>query len=389
MRVRAAFLFVAAVVAFASGAGSARAENVFLVNSGGDGGDVGAASDCNVRPYPVGTEPECTLRAAIEASNANDQVDVIRFDPAIRGTIVLSGGALSIADDVVGRDVSIEGPGARSLTVSGNDASRVLDIFAEAQVGGLTISGGNVATQPGSGAGIRNAGKLTLGGVTVAGNAVAAGGSGGAGISNSGDIVINDSSVVDNSGPGAGGGLHNTGTATVVNTTFSGNRAGTSGGGIYNAHALTMQNGTVTDNDTAFAGDAGGEGGGIYIRENTAISTELQNTIVAGNRAGTGGPDVRGTFTSGGFNLIGSIVGAGGFASTDQVNRNPRLGLLRNNGGPTNTHALLKGSPAIDRGSRTDCPAADQRGVVRPQNGDGKRGKRCDVGAYELKPKRR
>jgi hypothetical protein len=67
----------------------------------------------------------------------------------------------------------------------------------------------------------------------------------------------------------------------------------------------------------------------------------------------------------------------------------PGLGPLANNGGPTQTHAVLKGSPAIDRGAVNGCPKTDQRGKRRPQNGDGKGTSRCDVGAYEKKAVRR
>ena len=92
-------------------------------------------------------------------------------------------------------------------------------------------------------------------------------------------------------------------------------------------------------------------------------------------------PDCRGTLTSLGHNLIGDDTGCGFAPVTgDLVNSVPLLGLLRDNGGPTFTHALLPGSPAIDAGDDARCPSTDQRGVPRPQ------GAACDIGAYERGP---
>ena len=73
------------------------------------------------------------------------------------------------------------------------------------------------------------------------------------------------------------------------------------------------------------------------------------------------------------------LSGPGDLPNTDAL-----LGLLADNGGPTQTHALLAGSPAIDAGDNAACPATDQRGVARPQDGDGDGAAVCDIGAYEL-----
>lgn len=93
-------------------------------------------------------------------------------------------------------------------------------------------------------------------------------------------------------------------------------------------------------------------------------------------------------FSSRGYNLIGDTGGSAGWGSSDLLNSNPLLGPLRNNGGPTNTHALRTGSPAIDaiprptNGWGTDI-ATDQRAPKRPQGGD------CEAGGFEEKKARR
>ena len=118
-----------------------------------------------------------------------------------------------------------------------------------------------------------------------------------------------------------------------------------------------------------------GRGGGI---RNVSATSELVNTIIAENTAATG-PDCSGLSTSLDYNLIGDDINCG-FAPVigDLVNVAPLLGPLRDNGGPTFTHALLPGSPAVDAGDDNAAPATDQRGVIRPQ------GEAGDIGAYEV-----
>ena len=105
----------------------------------------------------------------------------------------------------------------------------------------------------------------------------------------------------------------------------------------------------------------------------------LRNTILAANSSeastGPGAPDnCAGGVTSAGHNLESANT-CGLKKPGDMKNRNPKLGTLASNGGPTRTLALGKGSPAID--AAVKCPATDQRGVRRP------RGRACDIGAYE------
>jgi hypothetical protein len=106
----------------------------------------------------------------------------------------------------------------------------------------------------------------------------------------------------------------------------------------------------------------------------------LWNTIVAGNTH-TGSPsDVDGSIVSNGHNLIGDTNGSSGWVASDLLNVDPNLGPLQDNGGPTQTMALLPGSPAIDAGDNTDAPEWDQRGEGYPRIVNGT----IDIGAFEV-----
>jgi len=184
---------------------------------------------------------------------------------------------------------------------------------------------------------------------------------------------------------------------TLNNSTVSGNSAKTGGGGLYNAindtGLLALNYSTVANNTSDSDNNGSGNGGGI--NNDQPGTATLQSSIVAGNKKGpTGTLNVTadcsgsGTMISQGFNLTGSGTGCG-LGGAGDVTVTPAnvftnvLGVLANNGGPTKTHALLPGSPAIDAGNDSICAAdpingLDQRGVARPQ------GPACDIGAYEL-----
>ncbi|MGH2674802.1 MAG: choice-of-anchor Q domain-containing protein [Actinomycetota bacterium] len=184
-------------------------------------------------------------------------------------------------------------------------------------------------------------------------------------------------------------GLTNDGrSTTIANVTVTQNRTIDCCAGITHdgeaGQTLTLNNVTVTGN-RANADDTGvGEDGG-GISEISGEPLQLRNTISFGNTVGTGGlgPDCFGTLTSQGYNLIGSTAGCTitGDTTGNLIGQDPMLGPLSDNGGFSPTHALLKGSPAIDAGSPaapgsggSACEATDARGLVR----------NCDMGAYEL-----
>jgi predicted outer membrane repeat protein len=204
--------------------------------------------------------------------------------------------------------------------------------------------------------------------------------SGGA-ICNGGTLTINYSTLSNNSSggnnAGYGGAIFNyAGTLTVTNSTFAGNSATTSGGAIYS------QGGTVQISNSTFGNNPETIGGGGAL-SNAGSSVLIQDSIVANS---ANGGNCAGTITSDGYNL--SSDSTCNFSSTgDLSNKNPKLGALHKNGGPTETLALQKGSPALDAGNPAGCRdfagnllKTDQRGLPRP---GGAETTGCDMGAYE------
>ncbi len=314
--------------------------------------------------------------------------------------VITATGVIELASALppISSDVQILGPGANNLTVSGSGTYQVFNITSGVSVAmaGLTISGGAISGS--NGGGIANAGTLSLTNCTVADNAAVAvtgvvSGDGG-GIANTGTLTMTKCAVAYNTAAGIlgvasgdGGGIANTGTLSLINCTIADNSAvgaadglGGDGGGIANSGMLTLSDCTIAGNSAAgAAGLVVGDGGGIA----NSGSATLANTIVATNTAtGTtpNGPDVYGTVTSQGYNLIGNSSGSSGFVATDLLNVNPVIGILQNNGGPTQTIAVLPGSPAIAAGSVALIPAGittDQRGLPRTFNG------KVDIGAFQ------
>jgi hypothetical protein len=271
----------------------------------------------------------------------------------------------------IAADTTIDG--GSLIAISGGNSVGVFSVNT-----GVTFTAQNLnianGFSAGGGGGIANAdGTVTVTNSTFSGNtASGAYGIGGA-IFNASTLTVTNSTFSGNSASVQGGGIGNFGTltVTVTNSTFFGNSAGASGagngGGISNTGTLTVTNSTFSGNT---AGGAGGGGIGNY---GTAA---LTNTIIANS---TQGGNCAGTITDGGHNLDsdGTCVGA----ATD-----PLLAPagLASNGGPTQTIALLPGSPAINAGDPEVCAnppvnGFDQRGYVRPGVGHAQ----CAIGAYE------
>ena len=343
-------------------------------------------------------------------------------------------GDLDITDDL-----TMVGAGTSNTSITQDASDRVIDVSEGAVVAISHLTIRHVLGRVGApcGGGIRNAGDLTVFRVEIRDNVVR--GDGG-GICNSATLRVADSRIEGNlaafSGEGGGimnlpggftlverttltlnasntsggGGITNLGTMIVVDSAIDGNSATAEplwgGGGVSNrgspfvgSPVLTIVNSTIANNfsDGSFGGGGvSNEGTGIVTIINSTITgnriarddgggisaeagstTTLINTIVAGNEKG----DCRSAEDSAspvslGHNLDSDgscgLSGPGDLSGVD-----PLLGELADNGGPTLTHALLAGSPAIDAGDEAACPVADQRGAPRPS------GAGCDIGAYE------
>jgi hypothetical protein len=321
-----AILFFAAVIAL-------RADTITVTNTNDNG-------------------PE-SFRQALADANDGDTIDF-----AVSGVIALTSGEL-----LVDKSITISGPGADNLAIDGNAKSRVFYITSgkTVSVSGLTVTNGNPPGNPpdDSGGGIYNDhATLILDSCAISDNLA----SGGGGIYNDGAqsgsaiLILSNCTVSGNSIDFSGGGIFNDGqqggsaSLTLSNSTLSGNSALFGGGilsiGFAGTAIVTLSESTFSDNS------ANQGGGGIYnIGKNFAGATvNVANTIF---ETGTEGENIlndAGTVTSQGYNLSsddgsGYLTGSG-----DQINTDPMLGPLQDNGGPTFTHELLPGSPAIDAG---------------------------------------
>jgi CSLREA domain-containing protein len=352
------------------------------------------------------SDGDCSLREALRAANLNMAVDAC---PAGSGmdSIAIEPGTYNLTRLGSGEDegltgdldildsVTIVGASLTSTIIDGQGSDRIFQVIGEFQVkflnltiqngfapaeslyGGGGILNGSPGTVAGSvqvinclftqnhaentGGGMENVGTASLLNVTFSSNEAAVG----AGIFSDGTLVVDNVLFVQNTASTTGGGIDNHSGATIRNVTFSGNTSA-EGGGLFNDGTLTILNTTLTGNNTALVNN------GIIRTKNTIFSSSTAGDNCAGN----------GTFTSLGHNLEDTDT-CGLHGVGDQVNANPMLGPLQNNEGPTLTHALLPGSPAIDSGDDTDCPLQDQRGAYRPADGDSNNSKVCDMGAFE------
>ena len=300
-----------------------------------------------------------SLRAAIMEANALGGADKIIL-PADTYTLSISGAwddTNATGDLDITQDLTIEGEGAATTTINGGALDRVLHILSSAtvKISGVTITNGDILDD---GGGISNAGDLTLIDVEITGNI----GVNGGGLYSTGTAELNRVTISGNEGE-IGGGIYTNGSSlTATNTTVSGNSATfKEAGGIYVWNPVRIINSTIAYNSAT-----GGYPGGIFVKSDSA---DLVNTILASNTGGNGSGTINGSTDSISTDTISGLTQL----TEAQLNLDPTL---KNNGGSTNTHALLAGSLAIDAGTTTGAPTIDQRGYTRDAS--------PDVGAYEV-----
>jgi len=275
---------------------------------------------------------------SLREKTADPVCDMITFDGDY--TIVLA------SHLIIDRNVTIDGVG-HSVTVSGNDAVRVFVVNS-----GVTLNLHNLTVANGYA-------NIHIPGIFEDLD--------GGGIYNQGTLHVTNSLFSGNRatwGWGHGGAIFNiTGTVTLINTTFYGNGA-MFGGSIYNYQ------GVINVTNSSFSGNMAGAGSGILSIDGTAT---VNNSILA-NYSGSDDSNCNYDSAIVGSNNLANDESCGpGFVNSPSI----LLGPLADNGGSTQTMALLPGSAAIDAGDDDACPITDQRGIVRPQ------GAHCDIGAYE------
>jgi hypothetical protein len=386
------FICVAVLTLFAA-APTALASSIWYVD-GVNGSD---NNDCQSRQHACKT-----ISNAISVTVPGDSIFVapatyheslfIPFNLKIIGsgakTTIVDGGGVNSQVAVVGSEPKAQVTLSQMTFRNGagqEDGGGIYNCFGTLMVIDSIITGNKIRHGNGSfgyGAGIYNcpSSTLTLINTTISDNSAEVGGA----ICNGGTLTIINSTFNGNvARQHRGGGIANYGTLAITNSTFEGNSGGSSGlaGGILNG-GLFQSSGALAINNSTLSGNAAGEGrgGGIFnVKGSTVV---LQNSIVANNAGG----NCHGTMTSDGYNLSSddscSFNGTGDLNNTD-----PDLGPLQSNGGPTQTMALLPGSPAIDSGNPDGCTdghghllKTDQRGEPRPDREDSGS---CDRGAYE------
>ena len=356
----------------------------------------------------------CTLREAVSTVNARGDigngcfalgamgtVDTINFGPAVAGqTITTTQGELPIYNSV-----SIN-PGGVNTTIDANGVGRVIKIgqYSTVTLDQLTITGGNISGPGAHGGGIftANSSPVTITNSIISGNTTTSEG-GGIYAAIFSPVTLTNSTVSGNTSAQGGGGISGSSNITLTNSTVSGNSAHLGGGFDILDSSVTLTNSTVSGNSAQLGGgifantfssfilsnstvssnSASINGGGIYAFQS---SVTLNNTTVSGNSSAATGGIVAGE--AAGITLSNSIVANPGFVDcetyigvdpatlvvgSDTISTSgcdgatvadPLLDPLADNGGPTLTHALLTGSPAINNATAAGATTFDQRGFM-------------------------
>ncbi|MFQ5471072.1 MAG: putative Ig domain-containing protein [Gammaproteobacteria bacterium] len=383
-------------------------QNTYILSINGINEDLSASGDLDITEdltiHGAGKDLTGTELTTIDANAIDRVIDIHGATVTITGLSIVNGSTAQSGGGIQNNGTLT----LQNVVISNNETT--------------TLKGG----------GIFNSGTLSLERVTIHNNN---GSIGGAIANNFGTVTINNSLIQLNNGFGGGGAIDNgNGVTTITNSTIDGNISGQIGGGITNFAGMSISNSVISNNTASQGGGGGiynagpdfsgnqltvtnstisgnfsnlGDGGGIHTRktvtvEGTTISNNFASTGSGGIYVHTNGSATLkqsiianqqsgGNDCAGSTNLITSIdynLDSDNSCNLNQANdlntKDPLLATLAaGKGGPTAVHEIPTASPATDTGNNTDCPTTDQRGVLRPQDGDGSTTAECDRGAYE------
>jgi len=378
----------------------------------------------------------CTLRAALQESNAGQLASRIQLDSAIYGVELES--PLRIANNVMikgtGKDntiitnkrnaalfeitpqqpypisvtfsqMTIEKSVGPAITTQGNPAVISLDevVITQSTDSGIfadyadvtlyrsEIINNNALEKSGA---LEVHGHAGFGLTSIVQSSIEGNEGSTGGVYSDGGVLIINSTISNNIGITKAGGVMLDGREGIIINSTIGENHGLEGAGIWTNAPLEIFNATIVKNQATGSGNGdynSGFGGGIYIYPGGS-KVKLQNTILSENASPTGAPNCFGTILSMGYNLLGDTTGCQFHAMDgDIVGYDPGLNGLLNNGGETLTYALQLGSYAIDTGNPSGCTdekglllTMDQRGYTRPVDGLRNSKVICDIGAFEL-----
>ena len=322
---------------------------------------------------------DCSLRDAVAVVDAGGTV---RVPPGFY-PLTLGGGGSDAGDVDLARPVRIVGTGETGTFLDATDlGDRIFDVTADVTLHHLALLSG---TSAGAGGLVRvRSGSLRITASTLVFGTARDGGA--IAIGANGTLTVARSLLTANQASARGGAVYARGTAAVSRSTISENAAVDGGGAFVSGSAASLDDSTISGNvaergggihaegnldvsSSTVAANRADAGGGVWTP--TGVRVSVRNSVFDGNRADAGRLCAR-PLSSGGHN-VADVFGCGLHGPGDLAGVDPMLRGLRQNGGPTPTHALAEGSPAIGRG--LGCHWLDQRGAPRTD---------CDSGAYEL-----